>query len=169
MGAVKRNGNSTVPMKKPEAEIYPVATAEKLLADMQKLAEAYSKLIAAHDVNKPVPQAALLVSRAFEQMEKVAKAATEVFESRAKAIHETNGHFEVGRMAISFPDNGKRNPKWKDEACTKAEECHALRSNYVDRTLPPWGDGLKTAYIDTVMAKYVVEPRIGVKLTLSEA
>lgn len=101
--------------------------------------------------NWTFPQAALQAALVLKAIKEVAEGAYKEFEKRAKGHIEAGGSFEPGKVAITFPETTRRNPKWKDEALALAE----LLEYNIDE------------YVEEVTDKY--EPVTSVRVKLTES
>ncbi len=99
--------------------------ARKKLDDLydalEDVLETYSALVESVSPNDNVTQEQLHAACVLEHIVTTATSARKVFDARMLAHHELKGSFEVGKVAITFPESGgKRVPKWKQEAIDQA-------------------------------------------------
>ena len=102
--AQKRNGKS-----------YGLTEMQNAHDDLLKAVDRLLDNVEATDLNGTMPQKALASRLLLQSIEKAIKKRAEVVDARFLA-HSVDGKFETGKIAITFPQTIRRNPRWKEIA-----------------------------------------------------
>jgi hypothetical protein len=138
---------------------YDVAGFESALLQLKAKLDVFTSTLTHHATKDVFPQGVLEVGVLLERAAKMVKDAEGIFDDSAKLHKTTGGHFEIGRVAITFPETTKVSPKWKDEACIAGRAlCEAKGTSYDEEV-----------FVKSVQSKYPATTSVSVKLTKSEA
>lgn len=161
MKKAKPNGNGKNGLASAKAKVgatVQVQTVEMLVVNVGDSLTCVQEFIESIESGVIFPQKLLEFGVLLERLAASVSTTRKAFDKKALGHKDSEGDFEHGKVAITFPETLRRSPKWKDEATHRARQLAEAAGETFDPKV--FNAEIIESYPTTVIRK--------VKLTVSE-
>ncbi len=122
MKKAKPNGHGAHPKVGEVYDAVQVHTVETLVETVDSSLVGVQEFIESIEEGVIFPQKLLEFGVILERLAASVSKTRKAFDAKALGHKDTEGSFEHGKVAITFPETLRRSPKWKDEATDRARQ-----------------------------------------------